>query len=81
MNWHLPTESRVQQKQERSMIVRENRDRGTRLHLGLGQQRHSSIKKHNSDLQCQRGTRSNFSHGRQTENTLVFGLKNWTRRG
>ena len=40
----------------------------------------TGIKKHDSDLRCQKGTRSNISHGRQRKITLVSGSKNQTRR-
>ena len=39
------------------------------------------MKKYDSGLWCQEGTRSNLSHGRQRETTLVSGSKNQTRRG
>ena len=80
-NWQISTETVVQQKQEWSLRVRKSRDRGSHLHLSLGWRHHSGINKQDSDLRCQKGTRSNISHGRQRENTLVSGCKNQTRSG
>ena len=80
-NWYkktgkFHTETRVLQKQEQSLLVRESRDRGPHLHLGLGWRHHSCIKKHDSYLWCQKSTCGKNSHGRQREITLVSGSKN-----
>ena len=70
----------VHQKQEQSLLVRENRDRGSHFHLGLGWRDHCKIKNYDSDLRFQKSTQDNISHGSQRETTLISRSKNQTRR-